>query len=307
MLVERRSERRMGMRRVPILVICVGLLLVSALTASAQDIRAGVEQLASQVAKAGPEGKQLRVAVTDFPNLQGVTCDLGRYFSERLTTRLAQNPRFLVVERRRLAQVLGELRFSMSDLVDPAKAKQLGRMAGVEAIVVGSVSDLGNQVDLDARMIEIETNRMLLGATTTISKDQVVQQLLERGCVEAVAVGPPQPPPGPPGQPAVAEPLGKRVIVSAGNWRIEVERGEVVGDELTLHVKVDNLADVPRDFGVCQATYLVAEGITYQLRKDLHHRDARPQIFRRGKFALAVPPNFLKLEACRVGSQELLG
>lgn len=30
-------------------------------------------------------------------------------------------------------------------------------------------------------MIEIETNQMLLGATTTISKDQVVKDLLERG------------------------------------------------------------------------------------------------------------------------------
>lgn len=180
--------------------ICAILALLSvslfaSRRASGQDLRAGVEQLAAQVAKAAPEGKQLRIAVADFPDLQGITSDFGRFVSSRLTTRLANNPRFFVIERQRLGQVLAELRFSMSDLVDPAKAKQLGRMVGVEAIVVGTVSDLGNQVELDARIIEIETNRMLLGATTTISKDQVVAQMMQAG---RQGPGGPSGPPGPP-------------------------------------------------------------------------------------------------------------
>lgn len=149
--------------------------------AMAQDARTGVDQLAAQLIKGAPEGRQIRVAVADFPDLQNITNDLGRYIANRLTTRLTQSAKFQVIERQRLSQVLTELRFSMSDLVDPTKAKQLGRMAGVEAIVVGTVSDLGNQVDLDARMIEIETNRMLLGVSTTISRDQVVDDLLKRG------------------------------------------------------------------------------------------------------------------------------
>jgi len=57
----------------------------------------GVEQLATQIAKAAPDGKPLRVAVADFPDLQGVTSDLGRYIASRLTTRLAQVPRFFVM------------------------------------------------------------------------------------------------------------------------------------------------------------------------------------------------------------------
>jgi len=163
------------------------LLLLTGSSVFGQDVRTGVEQLASQIAQRAPEGKQLRVVVADFPDLQNVTSDLGRFIASRLTTRLAQSPKFSVVERQRLNQVLGELRFSMSDLVDPTKAKQLGRMTGAEAIVVGTVSDLGNQVDLDARMIDVETNRMLLGATVTISKDPTVEEMLKRGRQEGVA------------------------------------------------------------------------------------------------------------------------
>lgn len=158
------------------------LVIVLSGPAQAADLKEGVEQLASAIAKSVPEGKQLRVAVTDFPDLQGVTSDLGRYIAERLTTRLIQDPRkFRVVERRRLGQVLAELKFGMSDLVDPAKAKQLGRMVGVEALVVGSLSDLGNIVEVDARIIEIETSNMLVAATTSISKDETVKTMQERG------------------------------------------------------------------------------------------------------------------------------
>jgi len=78
----------------------------------------------------------------------------------------------------------------MSDLVDPNKAKRLGQMAGVEAIVVGTIADLGNQLDVDARMIDIESTRMLLGTSVTIAKDPTVIGMLERGRTEASVLGP---------------------------------------------------------------------------------------------------------------------
>lgn len=163
------------------LVSLLFLSVVSSDPALAADLKEAVDQLAVQLAKSVPEGRTLRVAVTDFPDLQGVISDLGRYIAERLTTRLSvQIEKFRVIERRRLGQALGELRFSVSDLVDPDKAKQFGKMLGAEAIVVGTVSDLGNVVDADARIIEIETSNVLPGTTAAISKDETVRQMIER-------------------------------------------------------------------------------------------------------------------------------
>jgi hypothetical protein len=48
-----------------------GLLVTTAL-AWAVDLKQGVEHLAAQLAKSAPEPRQLRVAVTDFPDLQSV-------------------------------------------------------------------------------------------------------------------------------------------------------------------------------------------------------------------------------------------
>lgn len=163
----------------------IGLLAVAVVlpgtSVAAANFREKIEELAAELVRGLPAGRSLRIAVADLPDLRGATSDFGRFTAERLATRLAQAGRFTVIERRRLSQVLGELKFSMSDLVDPAKARRLGQMLGVEALVVGSISDLGNQVDVDLRVIEIETNRMMLGTSTTITKDQVVAELMKAG------------------------------------------------------------------------------------------------------------------------------
>ncbi len=218
--------------KVGLLRILVGLALAFPVHSWAVDLREGLDQMAAQLAKGAPEGKQFRVAVADFPDLQGVISDLGRFIANRITTRLVQNPKFSVIERQRLNQVLGELKFSISDLVDPSKAKQLGRMVGVEGLVVGAVSDLGNQVDIDARMIEIESNKMLLGATVTISKDEVVQKMLERG---REVPAPPSVAGGPMGSPMVAAPapgvsVGSVRYQEFAKFRVEVEGLQVNQD-----------------------------------------------------------------------------
>jgi TolB-like protein len=231
---------------------------VSVVPVLAQDARAGVEQIAAQLIKGAPEGRQLRVAVADFPDLQNVTCDLGRYVANRLTTRLTQSAKFLVIERQRLSQVLTELKFSMSDLVDPSKAKQLGRQVGVETIVVGTVSDLGNQIDLDARMIDIETNRMLLGVSTTISRDQVVDEMLKRGCQQiagSAAPGASTPKGSAPGS-------GGLQGLRFGHkfFTFEVSNIELVGDEVKIWFTYVNRKDEPANGNIdngLNSTYLV--------------------------------------------------
>ncbi|MBI3302430.1 MAG: hypothetical protein HYZ72_10205 [Deltaproteobacteria bacterium] len=255
-------------------VISGVLLFVPDRTALAQDLRAGVGRLADEIVKSMPQQQDpLRVAVADFPDLQNVTSDLGRYIANRLTTSLTQSPKFFVVERQRLGQVLAELKFSISDLVDPTKAKQLGQMVGVEAIVVGTVSDLGNQVDVDVRIIEIETTRTLLSATTTISKDQVVSQLLERGREAPVASPSARTPTDTPSrsQQTGAPPAIK--YQEFPKFRVEIEQLQIMGDgTITMFLAYINKTQEELLIGLCRAshanTFLVdSAGNHYRLRQ----------------------------------------
>jgi curli biogenesis system outer membrane secretion channel CsgG len=151
------------------------------------DLSALPQELAAALAADLRDRPARRVAVTDLPDLAGTVSDLGRYLAERLTTRLSQTPGFNVVERRRIAAVLAELRLELSDLFRADGARQLGRALGAEAIVVGTLSDLGSHVDVDVRVIDAETGAVLAGAEGTVRKVPDVEDLLGRARVSPPA------------------------------------------------------------------------------------------------------------------------
>lgn len=146
--------------------------------ASQPSLDEAVEQLASELERGGPMPAQLRLAVLDMEDLKGATLVLGRYLSERLTTRLWTPGGAPVIERRRLAQVLDELEFAQSDLVDPTNGRRFGRMAGVSAVVVGTVSVLSDRVEIDARIVDLETTSIVAVARTALAKNADVRAML---------------------------------------------------------------------------------------------------------------------------------
>jgi TolB-like protein len=255
-----------GVRGIGLLAVAVVLLGASV---AAANFREKIEELAAELVKGLPAGRSLRLAVADLPDLRGTTSDFGRFTAERLATRLAQAGRFTVIERRRLSQVLGELKFSMSDLVDPAKARRLGQMLGVEALVVGSISDLGNQVDVDLRVIEIETNRMMLGTSTTITKDQVVAELMKAGHGEAAMLS--SAPTGPVvGASAPGPPRTAKRLMRMPNATLEIIDVRRSGSQITLIVMVTNQAEKQSEFCISYLspnnTYFV-DGLGNRLTK----------------------------------------
>lgn len=143
------------------------------------SVDAAVERLARGLAS--PVDAEHSLAVLDIQNLEGETPILGRYLAERLTTVLSPpEGDFSVIERRQLDQVLSELEFAQSDLVDPEAAKEFGRMAGVDALVVGSLSDLGDAVEINTRVVEVETTGVVAAARATVEKDDNVSRMLAR-------------------------------------------------------------------------------------------------------------------------------
>lgn len=173
-----------GFRRktaLPVLVVVSILLVqagprVAAQQQGAAPLAQGIGDLASQLARSVPDGHPMVLAVTDFPQKKEV-CGLGQFVAERLSTLLSRQPQCRLVERRRLELVLRELKFSMSDLLDPAKAKKVGQMLGVQGLVVGTITDLGKTFDVDARIIDIQSDISLPGAATSIIKDEAARQL----------------------------------------------------------------------------------------------------------------------------------
>ncbi len=97
-----------------------------------------------------------RVAVIDFESI-GDDPNIGRGVTEIVRTELIKTGNYEVVERALLNKIIEEQRFQLSDLVDPSKAVELGKLLGADLILTGSVVKIGTSYTINARFIDVKT------------------------------------------------------------------------------------------------------------------------------------------------------
>ena len=168
--------------RLSIVLFLVGIMLLSPQSILAQDMSLdeGLNTIADQISESVISEKIRTVAVMDFNDLQGNVTLLGRFIEEELVTRLFQANQFKVIERSLLEKALEELKFNLSDLVDPSVAKQLGKMVGADAIVTGTITDLGQSIKINARIIAVESGEVIGASGAKVVKDASVGEMLKK-------------------------------------------------------------------------------------------------------------------------------
>lgn len=123
--------------------------------------------------------KVTRIAITEFTYGDEFN-DFTRNVQDILYTNLIQRG-MTVVEREKMEQVLNELGKSFSGMIDSATAAEIGKMLGVEAIVVGTVADIGNSVDLRTRLVDVEKGSAITAAQIDVVKDPTITKNLSNG------------------------------------------------------------------------------------------------------------------------------
>jgi curli biogenesis system outer membrane secretion channel CsgG len=151
----------------------------------------------AQPAPAAPRKK--RVAIFDFDYatvhgsvaaLFGQDVDVVKGISDLLVTYLVKDGSYSVIERKALDKIMAEQNFSNSDRANPNSAAKIGKLLGVDAIIVGSITQFGNEtknmnlggaggalggfglggfghkkskaiVSLTARMVDVDTGEIL--------------------------------------------------------------------------------------------------------------------------------------------------
>ncbi len=95
-----------------------------------------------------------RIAVMDFDyatvqtwtsQLFGTNVDVGKGIVDLLVTDLVKDGTYSVIERKQLDKILAEQNFSNSNRADPSSAARIAKILGVDAIIVGSITEFGNE------------------------------------------------------------------------------------------------------------------------------------------------------------------
>jgi hypothetical protein len=90
-----------------------------------------------------------------------IESSLGQKVSALLFAELAASPNLILVERDEFDKVIDELELSLSGIVDPTKANQIGRITGAKILISGSVMKIDSKLYVIAKIIGTETSRVL--------------------------------------------------------------------------------------------------------------------------------------------------
>jgi curli biogenesis system outer membrane secretion channel CsgG len=172
---------------------------VNAQTEPAAQPPAGAASASPAGPPAQPQGRKKRVAIFDFDYatvqtnssaIFGSNVDIGKGITDLLVKYLVQDGTYSVIERQVMDKILAEQNFSNSNRADPNSAAKIGKLLGVDAIIVGGITQFGNDtkntnvggggggwggfgvggfshknskaiVTLDARIVDIDTAEIL--------------------------------------------------------------------------------------------------------------------------------------------------
>ena len=112
----------------------------------------GITFLMLALVPSGWAQNKKRVAIMNFDYatvrssvaaLFGGDADVGKGIADLLVTRLVTDGVYSVIERKALDKIIAEQNFSNSDRANPDSAAKIGRILGVDAIIVGSITQFG--------------------------------------------------------------------------------------------------------------------------------------------------------------------
>lgn len=151
-----------------------------------KEIKNISRELAGKIEESGKKS----IAVVDFNDLQGNITELGRFLAEEFSTALVTTGKgFEVVDRTHLKSILAEHKLSFSGLIDPQTARKLGKIAGVEAIVTGTITPFGDSVRLSVKVLVTDTAKVITASTGNIPKTKAIEELLTREVVKTGVIG----------------------------------------------------------------------------------------------------------------------
>ncbi len=110
---------------------------------------------------AAPSVPTVAVIYFDYQGKNEELALLKKGLASMLISDLAGRDTFSVVERERLEDVLGELKLQSSAKIDQASAVKAGRLLGARYLVLGGFFDVLKTLRVDARVVEVETGKVL--------------------------------------------------------------------------------------------------------------------------------------------------
>jgi curli biogenesis system outer membrane secretion channel CsgG len=131
-------------------LFCISALAIA--PCAAQQAATPAAAPGAAPAAAAPQGPKRLVAVMNFDygtvktvvaSIFGTDQDVGKGITDLMVQKLVTDGKYRVIERAALDKIIAEQNFNNSDRADPSSASKIGRILGVDTIILGSITKFG--------------------------------------------------------------------------------------------------------------------------------------------------------------------
>jgi curli biogenesis system outer membrane secretion channel CsgG len=131
-------------------LFCISILAIA--PCAAQQPAATPAAAPGAAPATAPAGPKRLVAVMNFDYgtvkttvaaIFGTDQDVGKGITDLMVQKLVTDGKYRVIERAALDKIIAEQNFNNSDRADPSSASKIGRILGVDTIILGSITKFG--------------------------------------------------------------------------------------------------------------------------------------------------------------------
>ena len=125
------------------------------------------------------QNKKMKIAVMDFKAGVGVNASEVEGLSDMLINTMYESGKFSIVERSQIDQVLKEWKFQASELTNE-QLVQVGRILGVESVLVGTVNLIASEYNVDVRAVDVESGEVVTTEGAAKSSGSTYRAMMEK-------------------------------------------------------------------------------------------------------------------------------
>lgn len=146
----------------------------------AGSIEGGLQDLAQAIVSKSSQNDAAVIAVLPFPNSDGSCSVLGTYLADELIQSLfnVSGSKLRIIERSQLEALLREIKIGEGGLLNPATTQKLGTLSGVRALVLGTVTVIGDHIRINARLVSTADGQTVSAAAIGIARNGEIDGLL---------------------------------------------------------------------------------------------------------------------------------
>ncbi|WP_168161531.1 FlgO family outer membrane protein [Ectothiorhodospira sp. BSL-9] len=169
--------------------LSVGLVTPIQVSSGVAD---GIDQLAAQIVARSVAADRTTIAIASFPHVDDTCSELSNFLVDELVLSFFSMPdnQLSIIERSQLDRIFSELELSLSGAVDVNTTQELGRVHGVDTLLVGTLSTIGDDLRVNARLIDTETAQVYSAAAVNIPRTSTFEQLMEQPAASGCTMRP---------------------------------------------------------------------------------------------------------------------